>query len=1382
VMVVPLLKADAVTLATVLNEMLRPSGEGQVTTQARALQEHIRLLRISYTDGHEPPQLDLTRPIKITSDPPKGSVLGSNSLILSSTPDNLKCLKAIVELMDTVPVSDAANVQLLHLKNADAESVKKVLVEIFTQGRQTLSGKSGGPVAGRAEPTDTQGKALVGPLNVSADLRTNSLVLSGPPETLKLAEQIVEDLDRDSRKIVTEVRLFRLKHADASRMAPTLKAVFDEAATSVTGAEGIRTQVTRLVKRRDTGEALITEFPKGRPALTIQADETTNTLVVAARSDVMALIADVIYSMDIPGAGSMSSVRIFPLVNADAVRLAEVVKGLYTGPNAKGVRAEDVPAIEVDTRTNAIIVSASDKTFAMLTALLARLDSATSDPGIQLVVIPLAHIDAGAVGSTIQSIFEARLRSRTQSGQVPPPQERVNVASEPLANALIVSASKENLALIRGLLAKVDVEPPVETGVVRIYALKHADATRLGELLKNLISQGMYKPGAVAAGDNKILAAREKASVIADPRTNVLIVSASRENFAVIEEIIRRIDLPEDSPVLGDVRTYMLSRANATRLAPMLQKFFDAKRTAEQAVGESGRTLAVTIVPDERTNALLVAGSRESFQNLEKMISELDSEQVVPASEFRVFTLTHATAAALEPTIKELFARRAAPGKQELVTVVADPRSNALIVGATPEDMKTVADLIGRLDARMEAPGEQLQVFALHKADAQQVWETIKGLYEAQGGLKAAGVNLSVNERINAIIVGGGKGDVDRIGELIARLDGEDLARVTEIHVFTLRNADASELADLLTATLTSKPKAMTAESPNRQTLLQFIRRLPDGKKLVTRALQEGVLITADRRANALVVTAPVETMALFKNLIEALDSVSPRTAQIKTFVLKNADARQMAEILQELFRLKNAPANPQAVNYTLVTSKPTTNGQKSSATIGSAEQYALTVTVDSRTNTLLGGGTQQYVNMAAEVIEELDARPAAQRVSAVYRLRNAKASDIEKAVRGWLDQERQRLIQALGADNLGAGHRLLEQEVAIVAVTTTSDVGEATTRSNTLLISASPRYFQTIERMIRTLDEPQPQVLVDVVLAEVTLDDTDELGVDWNMMLSANNGKQSVDFGTRFGVEAGIDTAAGFNLSVTGGDLNFFLRALQSQGRLHVLNRPQIMAFDNQEAKIDVGQSVPVVTSSRVTDSGVINTVSREDVGIMLTITPRISPDGFVRMEVASEVSSISSSNVQISEDFSSPIFNKMQANTTVTVQDGHTIVIGGLITTSEDLRKNKVPLLGDLPLLGALFKSSSLVKNRTELLIILRPRIVRKGADADRVTGEEIRRLNLAEKVGEFIPIDDLFNPLEPARQQQSHDMDIMGDPAKTLIDGPGIAPLEGEPVLTQ
>jgi len=529
---------------------------------------------------------------------------------------------------------------------------------------------------------------------------------------------------------------------------------------------------------------------------------------------------------------------------------------------------------------------------------------------------------------------------------------------------------------------------------------------------------------------------------------------------------------------------------------------------------------------------------------------------------------------------------------------------------------------------------------------------------------------------------------------------------VNEIRVIPLEYARADSLATILSSALNDKPDSLEGGNADSQSLLQFVTSSADGEKFITSALHEAVLITPDTRMNSLIVSGPVDYMGLLERIVKRLDDASPREAQIKVFSLKNTEARLVGQLLLGLFRLtpSGAPAagNDRSVEYTLY--RPTLNGEEAvaSAVVGAEEQSALRISIDPRSNSILVGGSEHYIGLVAEVIESLDAGGGVARKSQVYRLKNAQAADVSTAIRDFLDQDRQRITQVLGQDAVRTAEALLEKEVAIVAEPV----------SNTLLLSAHAHYFETLNTMIEELDRAQPQVLVQVLLAEITVDAMRDLGVEWNYSKTLGNG-WNFGSGTDFGVPAELATLGGYSALVTGNNFNFLLRALENDGHLEVLSRPQILTADNQPASINIGQRVPLITGSQITpQGGVNNQFDYRDVGVSLAVTPRIVGDGFVQIDVQTTNSSISSSSVQINADATVPIINERRASTMVSVQSGQTVVIGGLISASEDSREKKMPLLGNIPLLGNLFKNSRNVSDRKELLVLLTPQILNAEA----------------------------------------------------------------------
>src|SRR5262249_26412463 len=163
----------------------------------------------------------------------------------------------------------------------------------------------------------------------------------------------------------------------------------------------------------------------------------------------------------------------------------------------------------------------------------------------------------------------------------------------------------------------------------------------------------------------------------------------------------------------------------------------------------------------------------------------------------------------------------------------------------------------------------------------------------------------------------------------------------------------------------------------------------------------------------------------------------------------------------------------------------------------------------------------------------------------------------------------------------------------------------------------------------------------------------------------------------------------SGFVFSAASDSFNLLVRALKTQGRVDILSRPQVMTLDNQTATINIGQQIPYLASSTLTATGVAQqNIERVIVGVNLTVTPRISPDGTVLMRVTPSVSSVAPNQENLGNGILSPIFNVQQVDTTVQASDGETVAIGGLITKNENKTENKIPVLGDLPFLGALFR----------------------------------------------------------------------------------------------
>ena len=303
-----------------------------------------------------------------------------------------------------------------------------------------------------------------------------------------------------------------------------------------------------------------------------------------------------------------------------------------------------------------------------------------------------------------------------------------------------------------------------------------------------------------------------------------------------------------------------------------------------------------------------------------------------------------------------------------------------------------------------------------------------------------------------------------------------------------------------------------------------------------------------------------------------------------------------------------------------------------------------------------------------------------------------------------------------------------------------TSAFGDAVVQydpeTGTLMVITDEATNSQLGKIIENLDKPVPQVLIKILFLEVTHSDDLDVGIesfftdtDTDLL---GNVSRTESGGTNFGVAALAAQNGGAFYSVLKDDLSLTIRAMSDVGNLEVLSRPSILARNNEEAIITIGQEVPFIRNSQITSTGqTINTVEYEDIGIILQVTPHITPEGLVEMIVASEISTLTGESIAISDVVQAPVFAKRSAETRVVIPDGQTAVIGGLMEDNITETVRKVPILGDIPLLGMAFRRKIESKTKTELLIFLTPHVVRGATDLGNMTQVEHGKAGIANKV---------------------------------------------------
>ena len=276
---------------------------------------------------------------------------------------------------------------------------------------------------------------------------------------------------------------------------------------------------------------------------------------------------------------------------------------------------------------------------------------------------------------------------------------------------------------------------------------------------------------------------------------------------------------------------------------------------------------------------------------------------------------------------------------------------------------------------------------------------------------------------------------------------------------------------------------------------------------------------------------------------------------------------------------------------------------------------------------------------------------------------------------------------------------------------------------NNSLLIFASEAEYQRILLVLEEVDAQPNQVLLDAVIAEVSLDDELKFGVRWLFGENKQNGTFS-------NIASGsvAQSFPGFSYFLRANDISFTLNALSSVTDVRVLSSPSLVVLDNKTAVLQVGDQVPIVTQSAkgtsTTDAPIVNNVELKDTGVILSVTPRVNDSGRVILDVEQEVSSVVETTTS---GIDSPTIRQRKIKTSVVVTDGEALALGGLIQERESTGKAKVPILGDMPLLGNAFRQKTNKVARTELIIFIRPRVIRDMEEARRVTREFQRELNV-------------------------------------------------------
>ncbi|MBY7668828.1 type II secretion system secretin GspD [Vibrio anguillarum] len=463
--------------------------------------------------------------------------------------------------------------------------------------------------------------------------------------------------------------------------------------------------------------------------------------------------------------------------------------------------------------------------------------------------------------------------------------------------------------------------------------------------------------------------------------------------------------------------------------------------------------------------------------------------------------------------------------------------------------------------------------------------------------------------------------------------------------------------------------------------------------------------------ANIILITGRAAVVNRLADIIKRVDQAGDK--DIEVVELSNASAAEMVRIVEALNKTTDAKNTPEFLQPKLV--------------------------ADDRTNSILISGDPKVRARLKRLITQLDVEMATRGNNRVIYLKNAKAEDLVDVLKGVSDN-----LQAEKQSGQKTGQSSQRTEVMISAHAPT----------NSLIVTAPQDIMKELEDVVAQLDIRRAQVLIEALIVEMAEGDGINLGVQWGsldngsviqygnagapigkVMIGLEEAKDSVekkpirdsstgaikyyeettkkgDYSTLASALGAVNGAA---MSLVMGDWTALISAVSSDSNSNILSSPSITVMDNEEASFIVGEEVPVLTGSSAgaNNDNPFQTVERKEVGIKLKVVPQINEGDSVQLKIEQEVSNVLGANGAVDVRFA-----KRQLNTSVIIQDGQMLVLGGLIDERAVESESKVPLLGDIPVLGYLFKSTSTQVEKKNLMVFIKPTIIRDGMTADGIT----------------------------------------------------------------
>ena len=809
--------------------------------------------------------------------------------------------------------------------------------------------------------------------------------------------------------------------------------------------------------------------------------------------------------------------------------------------------------------------------------------------------------------------------------------------------------------------------PDSRQPVMKVFQLEHIKSAELKEKIKNVLS----KTGTMETDDN----------------ANKIIATDFAENIELLAALIDELDVVSQSDAEIDI--FELKHAEASELATLLGGILDGAATANPSQSSSSRRSSsrssnenpspngIRLWSDSATNRLIVSSPKTRIAEIRRLITILDSEKPTDVS-IRVIALRHVDSEELMREIAPLYRKLSGTSLKETIEVTSNSRSNSLIVLSNEANFKAMQELIQHLDNE-DAQETTIKTFALSNADATDVAEQLRELY--QGGTTSNSrytyvYNYSrsnsnddkpsfvADVRRNTVIVQAPPSAIPSIEEMIESLDEPITDDSLVPRIYQLKFVSAVDIEEVLNELFINQQ-----QERGYYDFFYYGGRSNNSSDSESGRLFGKLKITSEPYSNSIIVTSnSSENLIVVENILKQLDVPSSAGETTLRVPLNFANAIKLANNVNILFAKGGSPAMRQNQNQP---NQPQNNNQNNNNQNSQQATFELEREQEDDTYFPWLGGQQDNF-------------------------------------RGFGNQNATRPVSDL-----------------IGRVRAVPDA-----RTNSLLITSNVHFLPQVLKLVNSLDTPTAQVLIEAKIIEVSKDFRDKLGTRWSpdgaQVFDADDldGSLQASGLTQFTkVFAGTTAADALKTGILDSTVNLdvLVQFLRRNTDANVMAEPQINVADNELGKLFVGAQVPFISGSLNTREGGRNdSFQYRDVGIILEVTPHINNSEEVDLKIRVE-----SSNIRNGETlFGGAILDTRSFKTDMVVKSGQTLILGGIIQQEMSDIVRKVPLLGDIPILGYAFKKRDKVERDVELMVFLRPIVTRSLEDVERLIKEVDRK----------------------------------------------------------